>query len=133
MYKIEKKEYGYKLTFADGINEIEMQKWVDESAELLKSAPPSFGVLVDMRTLIPLSHEAQKIMGTGQKLYKVAGMQRSSVILTGPMIKMQFIKIARSTGIYDWERYFDASATHNWETAGEKWITDKQDPDRSHS
>lgn len=51
MYKIEKKDYGFKLTFGGFIAEDEMKKWVEESKTALLTAPKSFGVIVDMRTL----------------------------------------------------------------------------------
>jgi hypothetical protein len=35
MYKIEKKSYGFKITFSDIIDAKEMQKWVDESKKAL--------------------------------------------------------------------------------------------------
>mgnify|MGYP001544491358 CR=1 FL=1 len=65
MYKIDKIPTGYKLTFGDRIEAPEMQKWADESHQVLKSSPAAFGVVVDMRTLKPLSDEAQVL---GQKI-----------------------------------------------------------------
>ena len=74
MYKIEKKDYGYKLTFGDFITEEEMKKWVEESRSTLASSPASFHIFVDMRTLKPLPPEAQAAMQEGQKLYKEKGI-----------------------------------------------------------
>ncbi len=45
MYKIEKKNYGFKITFEGFIKEDEMKKWVEESKVILKTAPSSFGFL----------------------------------------------------------------------------------------
>ena len=42
MHKIEKKPWGYELTFADIMTKEEMQKWVEESKALLATAQPSF-------------------------------------------------------------------------------------------
>ncbi len=70
MYKIEKKPYGYKLTFGDMIKADEMKKWVDESKTALQTAPKEFGILIDMRTIKPLLNDAQVHMQEGQKLYK---------------------------------------------------------------
>ena len=70
MYNIEKKTYGYKLTFDAIINAQEMQQWVDESKTALAGASGEFGVLIDMRGLKPLAADAQAIMQEGQKLYK---------------------------------------------------------------
>ncbi len=42
---------------------------------------------------------------------------------------MQFKRIARETGIDQWERYINASATPNWEQVGIDWLTRAADPD----
>jgi len=129
MYKIEKTHYGVKLIFADAINKDEMATWVEESKKVLTTMTGKFGVFVDMRTLKPLQPDAQEEMQKGQKLFKQAGMERSVVILDSALITMQFKKIAQETGIYEWERYINASAVSNWEEVGVKWIKDAVDPD----
>lgn len=130
MYQIEKKSYGVKLTFAGLIAKDEMQKWVAESAKITKSLPSKFGVFVDMRDLKPLAADSQLVMQEGQKLFKNAGMERSVVILSTAMVTMQFKRIAKETGIYEWERYIDFSKTADWEEIGIKWLEDKIDPDK---
>ncbi len=130
MYKIEKKDYGFMLTFADDISENEMLKWVEESKSTLTSTSSKFGVFVDMRTLKPLSSEAKAAMEKGQKLYKESGMERSVVILNNPVILLQFKKIAKESGIYQWERYLDASSDSMWENKALQWIKNNIDPDK---
>lgn len=129
MYEIEKKGYGYKLTFSGSIDADEMSTWVKESKEQLSSAPTEFGVFVDMRTLQPLDTEAQASMEEGQKLYKATGMVRSVVVVASAIVRLQFARIARETGIYEWERYIDASSVPDWENVGIAWITEGVDPD----
>lgn len=125
MYKIEKKPYGFKLTFSDMIDADEMTKWVKESKAALANVSGSFGVLVDMKSLKPLSPDAQAPMQEGQKLYKQKGMERSAVLLENVMIKMQFTRIAKETGIYEWERYVVGS-----EQTALDWIEKGVDPDK---
>ncbi len=129
MYQIERKDYGYYLTFGDLIKADEMNQWVKESKQEMLSAPPQFGVFVDMRTLAPLPEDAQMAMQEGQKLYKAKGMTRSVVIVNSKITKMQFMRIAKETGIYEWERYIDATAVPNWEEVGVAWLTNAADPD----
>jgi hypothetical protein len=129
MYKIEKTDYGYKLTFGDAISKDEMAKWVEESKTALMSAPAQFGIFVDMRTLQPLSPEVQEVMTQGQKLYKEKGMQRSVVILNDPTVTMQFMRLGKQSGIYQWERYIDASTHSDFEAKGIAWLKDGTDPD----
>jgi hypothetical protein len=131
MYSIEKKDYGIKLVFDGFIRADEMQKWVEESkSKLLSFGLKAFGVFVDMRTLKPLPQDAQVVMTTGQKLYKEAGMTRSVVILNDPIVTMQFRRLAKTSGIYEWERYIDASTVTDWEAKGEAWLKDSADPDK---
>ena len=130
MYNIEKTHYDFKLTFGDFMKADEMQKWVADSKKVLENISGEFGVFVDMRTLKPLPQDAQKFMQEGQVIYKQKGMSRSVVILDNAITMLQFKRIAQQTGIYEWERYFDASASPNWEEKAVKWITHKIDPDK---
>lgn len=130
MFKIEKKDFGYKLTFADFIQAEEMKKWVEQSRNTLLTAPKEFGVFVDMRTLKPLPQDSQQYMQEGQKLYKEKGMVRSVVVVSDSITAMQFKRIAKETGIYQWERYIDASASAFWEQIALDWIKDGKDPDK---
>jgi len=122
MYNIEKKDYGFKLTFSGTVDASEMANWVKDAEKALVGQNGSFGVFVDMRELNPLTNEAKAEMEKGQKLFKEKGMQRSVVILNSAILTMQFKKIAQETGIYAWERYIDASNTPDWEAKGVAWI-----------
>jgi hypothetical protein len=130
MYRIEKKGYGYKLTFAESIELDEMKKWVEESKKSLIGQSGKFGVLVDMRSLRPLKPEVQAVMVDGQKEFKVKGMERSAVGVANAVIALQFKRLAQESGIYQWERYLDCSKDANWERSAENWIARGQDPDK---
>ncbi|MCX6138795.1 MAG: hypothetical protein NTV54_15050 [Ignavibacteriales bacterium] len=130
MYSIERKPWGFKLTFSDTISDDEMKKWVKESQQALVGAPGKFGILVDMRNLKPLAQEAQNTMVGGQQLYKKAGMERSAVVLNSMAVTLQFKRLAKDSGIYQWERYIDAASKTNWEQVGIDWIGKGIDPDK---
>jgi hypothetical protein len=128
MYKIERPAYGFRLTFGGLVNKPEMEQWLRESQAALKSAPASFGVLIDMRTLTPLSPDVREVMQKGQALFKKAGMQRSCVVLESTILTYQFKEIAKQSGIYAFERYVSAS-TPDWENRAVSWIKHAADPD----
>ena len=128
MYSIERKEYGYRLIFGEVINAAEMKAWLDESKVVLQTSDESFGVFVDMRTLVPLRRDAQPFMAEGQKLYRRSGMVRSVVILDNAATTIQSRRISQETGIAEWERYIDAGATDNWEAQGLAWIKNAVEP-----
>lgn len=122
VYKIEKMGFGFKLEFSGFIKADEMTKWCDESKAALSTQSGKFGVLIDMRELKPLLPDAQEEMKKGQQLFKTKGMERSAVILDSPVVTMQFKRIGKETGIYDWERYIDASSNSNWEKTAIDWL-----------
>jgi hypothetical protein len=130
MYKIEKKDFGFQLTFADRVDVAEMTRWRTDAQAALTGAPPSFGVLIDMRTLKPggIQPDAQKIMADGQGLFHQAGMQRSCVILQSATVTMQFERIARQSGIFAFKRYINAVEKPDWEPKAIAWIRNRIDP-----
>ena len=129
MFTVKRTEFGYHLTLSGTVNVEDVMKWLEESKQLLSSGPKSFGVFVDMRDIKPLSRLARKQLEEGQLLYKQHGMTRSVVIVSSPIIRRQFEDLAKETGIYEWERYIDASATPNWEQVGMDWLLHAYDPD----
>lgn len=130
MYTIEKRPSGFLLTFGGFMMVEEMQKWYDESLQALKTAPSIFGVIIDLRSLKPLPPEVQALMVKGQQAYKMRGMQRSCVILANELTKFQFMRLAKDSGIYTYERYIDAEATSNWVDIAVAWVRDNKDPDK---
>lgn len=131
MYQIDKKPYGLHLTFSGHIPKDELEQWLTESKEMISSLPDEFVVLIDMRELELLAPESRPAMVEGQEYYRVHGMQRSVVILKDKVTMLQFQGIAKETGIYEWERYIDATAEPNWEEIGLDWILNAVDPDNS--
>ncbi|MDH3892870.1 MAG: hypothetical protein OEV49_17550 [candidate division Zixibacteria bacterium] len=131
MYQIDKKPYGPHLTFSGYIPKDELDQWLVDSKELLPTLPDEFVVFVDMRDLELLAPESRPTMVEGQRYYRAQGMQRSVVILKDKITKLQFIGIAKETGIYEWERYIDANAEPNWEQIALDWILNAVDPDES--
>ncbi len=130
MYKIDKTDYGFKLTFGGNLTSDELTNWKEDSKKALQGVSGRFGAMIDMRQMAPLTKEAQPIMAEGQKLYKSKGLERSAVILASPILVIQFKRIAKETGIYDWERYIDATSAPNWEKMGQDWLIKRVDPDK---
>jgi hypothetical protein len=130
MYKIEKRPSGYVLTFSGVINPDEMLRWMNDSKNALSTeTSESFGVIINMKDLMPLSIESSEIMKKGQKLYKDKGMKRSAVILNSTRVCDQFKNIAIQSGIYSTERYIDASSVSNPSQIAVAWVKDAIDPD----
>jgi hypothetical protein len=129
MYLIERTNFGLHLTFGNVILEKEMTEWFNNIRKAVDNIPGDFLVFVDMRTIGPVPHDSQIVMEKGQKYCKDNGMLRSVVILSDSLTRMQFTRIAKKSGIYEWERYIDVSTTNEWEKKGMDWILDCVDPD----
>jgi hypothetical protein len=131
VYAIERQPFGFKLVFQGSLTAAEMQRWLDDTIIALRSAPPAFGLLMDMRALQPLNLDSQRLMLMGQQLYQRSGLRRTAVIVQTPMTRMLFTHLAKESGIYQWERYISAEGTPDWEIRGCAWIQGTTDPDRS--
>ena len=129
MYKIERTDYGLRLTFSGAMSFEEVERWGRDIVVALSALPKSFGVFVDMRGLVPLAPEAQGALKQGQLFARQVGMQRSVVVVDNREIAEQFERIARQTGIYEYERYIDALTDKRWEEKSLDWIVDGIDPD----
>ena len=128
MYRIDKTEFGLKLLFGGILEAPELQAWLRASAKTLADFQAPFSVLVDMRTLGPLDRVGKELMQEGQQMYRLAGMERSVVILENPVTQMQFKRIAHESGIYQGERYLCAIETPDWEKVALDWLTKGIDP-----
>jgi hypothetical protein len=81
MYKIEKTDLGFQLTFGGDMTEAELQTWYEESAGVLTGMDSPFGVIIDMRTLAPLPVEAQTVM-TPSPQFSLCGWRDSPGFLS---------------------------------------------------
>ncbi len=129
MYQIERTDYGLHLTFGNVILLDEMTEWCNKIVKAVDEIQRDYLVFVDMRTIGPVPHDSQIVMEKGQKYCKDNGMLKSVVILSDSLTRMQFTRIAKKSGIYEWERYIDSSTTENWEKIGMEWILNSKDPD----
>jgi hypothetical protein len=130
MYRIEQTEIGFKLTFGGTVTKQDLEPWFEESWKALNLCKKPFGVIVDMRNLELLPPAVQAEIVKGQMLYRDNGLQRSAVILSDPIVTIQFMRLAKKSGIYKYERFIDASSDPEWEKHAEDWVRSGIDPDR---
>jgi hypothetical protein len=122
VHKIDKTDLGFNLTFAGDMTKDEIEKWYTESEQALIGQQSPFGVIIDMRTLAPLPVEAQDVMVRGQSMYRRSGMERSCVILEDAITTIQFMRLARKSGIFKYERYINASVHRDWLARARNWV-----------
>ena len=129
MYKIEQADIGFRLTFAGTVTKEDLAPWFEESEKALTTCKKPFGVIVDMRDLELLPSEVQAEIVRGQMLYRNGGLQRSAVILSDPILTVQSMRLAKESGIYNYERFIDASSDAQWQKHAEDWVGFGIDPD----
>jgi hypothetical protein len=52
--------------------------------------------------------------------YRLSGLERSAVILRDPIVTIQFMRLAKKSGVYKYQRYIDASSDQQWERHAEE-------------
>ncbi len=127
MYKIEKTNYGFKLTFSETVSLNEINKWYQDCETILLNPPNEFKVMIDMVNILPLTNDTQEIMQKGQELFKKKGMIRSVVLVNKVVIAMQFKRIASESGIRSSERYL-ATENPNAMTMAMDWLVKGIEP-----
>lgn len=127
MYKIERKDYGIKLTFDGFIAPEEMREYKAEFIQVLDLLPPKFGILSDMRMLKPLPTESQEILSANPEL-TVDRVLRSATVLNSALVKLQTRRLANQWKLSDSKRYIDASTHADWEKQAVDWIVHGVEP-----
>jgi hypothetical protein len=130
MYKIEQTHIGFRLTFGGRVTKEDLEPWFEESKKALRTCKKPFGVIVDMRNVELLAPGVQAEIVKSQILYRDSGLQRSAVILSDPIVTIQFMRLAKKSGVYKYERYIDAMKDAPWEKHAEEWVRSGIDPDR---
>jgi len=129
MYDIESTAFGFELTFSGRLDRGDLEDWREASEQKIEGADGSFGVLVNMRDLKTLDDDAQEVMVDTQHAYREWGMDRSAVVLDSATTKLQFQRLARESGIDEWERYVDTDTFDDPRDAALAWIRDGEEPD----
>jgi len=105
MHKIEKTDYGFRITFQGTISLEEMTNWVHESNYALSNVRSGFSCVIDMSIMTTLMPDVKHKLEEGQRSYLVAGMLRSCVLVPSRIVAMQLRNMATASGILKNERY----------------------------
>lgn len=127
MYKIERQNYGVKLTFDGFIEPKEMQAYKDEFRAMLDLLPPKFGLLGDVRHMKPLPPESQAILSAHPE-WTADRIVRSATVIDSALVKMQTRRLSKEWKQDETKRYIDATKHPDWEAVAEKWIMEGIEP-----
>jgi hypothetical protein len=129
MINIEETEYGYRINFEGFAQREDVAELSQRLQQVLSKRSNPFGVLVDMRQSRAIPQDAQESLMQGIGYCTQYGMERCSVVVAGAIAKIQAMRIAKETGIYETTRYIDSSADPDWEKTSLAWIRKATDPD----
>jgi hypothetical protein len=123
-------DYGFRSTAPGYIIPAEARLWFEDlKARVLRLEGRPFGLLVDSRTQKSNPPESQEIIREAMVWLRAQGMQRSVVVLDSTVALIQILRIAKSTGVYSYERYLDALKDVHWESKAVDWLVNGIDPD----
>ncbi len=127
-YSVVPTSYGYRIT-VDGIfSPSEATTWF-EDIKRIAGPKPSFCQFVDIRKQLPNPAGTSPIVEEAMTWVCDNGLKRSCVIVDSPTLRMQIMRLAKKSGMYNYERYFDASEDPNWERHALDWLERGIDPD----
>ena len=130
MINVEETSYGYRINFEGFAQKADVAALSERLGKILSGHNGSFGVLVDLRQSRAIPADAQEKLMEGISYCTQYGMERCAVVVASAIAKLQAVRIAKETGIYDTTRYVDSSSDANWETTALAWIRQAKDPDR---
>lgn len=120
--------YGYRSTISDVLPEAEAKAWFEDVKRAVGTRS-NFGQLIDLRRQKPYGPETNAVIQEAMTYVRAKGMVRSAVVLSSAVTALQIKRLAKETGMYEYERYIDASADPNWEQTALAWIERGIDPD----
>lgn len=129
MHQVEPTSYGFRITMDGFIKRDDMERWAQDLQKQLGASSGPFGVLVDLRGAVAFPAEAQDVLMQGIQYCLDHGMERSAVVVSNAISKIQAVRIAKEAGIYQKLRHIDSSSTPDWEQVAKRWITDGLTPD----
>lgn len=128
MINIEETSYGYRINFEGFAQKDDVAALAERLGQVLAAHNGTFGVLVDLRQSRAIPADAQEQLMQGIAYCTQYGMERCAVVVASAIAKLQAVRIAKETGIYDTTRYVDASSDPDWEKSALAWIRQATDP-----
>lgn len=129
--RTEKTPYGYKSVYGETSSLDEAKRWLEEVKGIIGPTKRPFCQMIDIRGQKVHDPDVQGFIVEAMGYLRQTGLQRSAIILSSPLAKMEITRLAKESGVYAYERYFDASKNGDWEKAALDWLEHGVDPDRA--
>lgn len=126
-YTVTPTSYGYRGTFIAPFPPAEARTWLTELKRVLPPTPRPFGQLIDARQQKIQDPESVPIVEEAQLWLQKQGMNRSAVVVSSAVVKMNLARMSKETGVIAYERYFDGNDP-DWEAKAMAWLTQGVEP-----
>jgi hypothetical protein len=128
MYRIEKTDYGFYITFSGRMSEAEAVQFKEEVENMLPSLAQSWSSIIDLRTWIPAEPKVLMFLEQVERFSRDHGLKRRAIIAHSPVIKSQASQLSFVSETNDLERFIDASKVENWEELAVGWAAHGVEP-----
>jgi hypothetical protein len=122
MYLLQERSYGFELVFSGHLGIEEMRRWIDEVSAAVGGARRRFGIMLDLRHLMPPSLEIMRLFAAGMRMLEHGGLVRSAVIVLTSETREHYTRLSLESGAHRWERFFNTENNPAWYSQALTWI-----------
>lgn len=127
--RLEVTHFGLRSTVWDPLTVQEERSWLAGIKEQVPTLETFYGQLIDLRGRGVGGLSDPSIVVDAMHYVLAHGLLRSAVVVADPLIAMHVKRLSWDSGVYEWERYIDASVEPDWERLAVEWIDHGIDPD----
>ena len=128
MYKIEKADYGFRITASGDMDLFESERLTLDLLDTLSAHDRQFSLLIDIRRLTPFAPEVLPNILKTHVMCKRMSMRRAAIIIDSPELRSQGKYISSSVKSASGDRFIVASEVENWEKKALDWVMNSIEP-----
>ncbi|WP_223646198.1 hypothetical protein [Corallococcus sp. EGB] len=124
-------EYGFRINAPGYIQLPEITAWFNDlKAKVSVKRGRPFGLVVDIRSQRANPPETQDVIKQAMVWLRQNGMVRSAVVLDSTVARLMMVRMSKASGVYEYERYIDASKEADWEHKAIDWVVNGTEPSK---
>jgi hypothetical protein len=112
--------YGYRCEVVSPLTAVEARKWFDDIKGIAQSKG-TYSQLIDLRRASTHPPDTSAVIQEIMRWNMSNGLQRSAVVFSGAVLKLQMSRMTRETAAESYERFFDP-ADPDWESKALAWL-----------
>ena len=131
MHKIERMQYGFRITNSGQLNIEEAEELKCELLQTLSNYGKPFCLLIDIRGLVPVSSDVMDAMRDLQRACCEMSLERVAIVVASPVLRGQAAQVSFDAGSSKHDRVIDASKVPDWEEQAIAWLVHGVEPSQS--